>query len=142
MSAEPACTTTLHIESAALQVMLAHAMREQPREAVGLLAGRPSGPASLVLPLINIARPGAFLADPYSQYLAEKRIAAEGLNRLAIYHSHPGGGADLSTVDCDFARLHDTIHIVIAPAHADCPPDMRAYRVTDYDVVPVALHVA
>jgi proteasome lid subunit RPN8/RPN11 len=120
--------------------MLAHAEREQPREAVGLLAGHPSGPASLALPLVNIAGPGAFLADPYSQYLAEKRIAAEGLSRLAIYHSHPGGGAALSAADRTFAQRHNTIHLVIALAHGDCPLDIRAYHVRPDRVVPVTVH--
>jgi proteasome lid subunit RPN8/RPN11 len=133
---------TLKVERPVFQAMLDHADREQPREAVGMLAGRPSSTASLALPLANVAGPAAFLADPYTQYLAEQRIRAESLNLLAIYHSHPGGGACLSAIDCAFARLHNTIHVVIAPAHGDCPLDVRAYRVRADDVIPVPLHVA
>lgn len=121
--------------------MLRHAERERPREAVGMLGGLPSGHVSLALPLINLAGVGMFLADPYSQYLTEKQIASEGLSLLAIYHSHPGGGAYLSAVDCKFARLHDVVHVVIALAHGDCPLDARAYRIQGDEVVSVALRI-
>jgi [CysO sulfur-carrier protein]-S-L-cysteine hydrolase len=134
-------TSVLTIESVAFQAMIRHAERETPREAVGMLAGDPSGIASRTLPLTNIAGPRAFLADPYSQYLAERRITAEGLNLIAIYHSHPDGGAHLSAADREFARLRDVINIVIAPAHRDCPLDVRGYRVRGERVISVPLRI-
>jgi proteasome lid subunit RPN8/RPN11 len=129
------------IGSAAFTAMLHHAGQEEPREAVGMLAGDPSYMATLALPLVNLAGPGAFLADPYSQYLAEKRISAEGLKLLAIYHSHPGGGAELSAADREFAGLRDIINIVIAPAHGDCPMDVRGYRIQGEGLGQVALRI-
>jgi proteasome lid subunit RPN8/RPN11 len=133
--------SVLTVVSAAFQAMLRHTEREKPREAVGMLAGDSSGVASLALPLVNIAGPGAFLADPYSQYLAERRISAEKLGLLAIYHSHPGGSAHLSAADCKFASLRDIISIVIAPAHGPCPLDTRAYRVCGESAVRIALRI-
>lgn len=133
--------SVLSVGSATFQAMLRHVEREKPREAVGMLAGDSSGIASLTLPLANIAGPGAFLADPYSQYLAESRISAERLRLVAIYHSHPDGSAYLSAADREFASLRDVINIVIAPAHGDCPLDARAYRVQGDGVVSVALRV-
>ena len=131
----------LTVGAAAFQTMLRHTEREKPREAVGMLAGDFSGVASLALPLVNLAGPGAFLADPYSQYLAEKRLSAEELRLLAIYHSHPGGGAHLSDSDREFASLRNIINIVIAPAHGDCPLDVQAYRIRGESIVCVALHI-
>jgi proteasome lid subunit RPN8/RPN11 len=141
MKAREREASVLAVGSAAFQAMLHHAKQDKPREAVGLLAGDSSGIASLTLPLANIAGPGAFLADPYSQYLAEKRISAERLSLIAIYHSHPGGSAYLSAVDREFATLRDVINIVIAPAHRDCPLDTRAYRVRGGIIVRVDLHI-
>ena len=132
---------TLIVEQNAFRTMLQHAEREQPREAVGLLAGRPHGVVSLALPLVNVAGAGAFLADPHVQYLAERRIAASGLRLLAIYHSHPGGGAQLSALDRHFGRRHDVAHIVIALAHGDCPLDVKAYRLRGGETVPVPLRI-
>jgi proteasome lid subunit RPN8/RPN11 len=133
--------SALTVGSAAFQAMLHHAEQEQPREAVGMLAGHFPWLASLALPLVNLAGPAAFLADPYTQYLAEKRMSAEKLRLLAIYHSHPDGGARLSAVDREFARLRDIVHIVIAPAQGGCPLDTQAYRVREESVVRVALHI-
>jgi proteasome lid subunit RPN8/RPN11 len=126
----------------AFQVMIRHAEREQPREAVGMLGGLPSGQVSLALPLVNLAGKKTFLADPYAQYLAEKRIFSEGLSLLGIYHSHPGGGACLSAVDCAFAQLRDVIQVVIVPRHGDRPLDAQAYRVRGDKIVPVALRIS
>ncbi|HEX6468958.1 MAG TPA: M67 family metallopeptidase [Streptosporangiaceae bacterium] len=141
MTANATDTLSLRIDRPAFQTMLDHAEREQPREAVGMLAGRPAGAVSLALPLANLAGPAAFLADPYSQYLAEKHIRTQALSLLAIYHSHPGGGACLSALDCAFARLHDTCHVVLALAHGTCPLTVRAYRVSGTGIIPVTIHV-
>lgn len=135
-------TAAFEVEPAAFQAVLRHAAREQPREAVGLLAGPASGAASLALPLDNVAGSAAFLADPYGQYLAERRIEAEGLCLLAIYHSHPGGGAHLSAADLAFARLRDVVHVVIALPHGDCPLDVRAYLVRGDEASAVAFRVS
>lgn len=131
----------LTIADAAFRAMLRHAEREVPREAVGMLAGDRSGIASLALPLVNLAGPDAFLAEPYSQYLAERRISAAQLTLLAIYHSHPGGGAFLSATDRKFASMRDVVNIVIVPPHGECPFDARGYRVRGDAVDPVALRV-
>jgi proteasome lid subunit RPN8/RPN11 len=133
--------SALTVGSDVFQVMLSHAEQEQPREAVGMLAGPLPCVASLALPLVNLAGPAAFLADPYTQYLAEKRISAEKLKLLAIYHSHPGGGAHLSAVDREFARLRDLVYIVIALPHSDCPLDTQAYRIGGEGIIRVALHI-
>jgi proteasome lid subunit RPN8/RPN11 len=131
----------LTVRAAVFQAMLRHAEREEPQEAVGMLAGDSSGIASLALPLVNLAGRGAFLADPYSQYLAEKRISSEKLRLLAIYHSHPRGSARLSAADRAFARLRDVVNIVIVPPHGECPLDARAYQVRGDGVYPVALSI-
>jgi proteasome lid subunit RPN8/RPN11 len=141
MRAEEREAEVLTVGPTAFQAMLSHATREEPREAVGMLAGNSPDVASLALPLVNLAGPGAFLADPYSQYLAEKRISAEELKLLAIYHSHPGGGAHLSETDLEFASLRDIINIVIAPPHGDCSLDARAYRVQGEKVICVNLRL-
>lgn len=108
-------------ETAALQVprhlwqqMINHARAEAPREAVGLIGGQPDGRIQHVCPLSNIAGPLAFLADPYEQYQAEKRFRVQNAVTLGYYHSHPGGGVDLSDDDRRFARRADWVYVVFA----------------------------
>ena len=54
-------------------------------------------------PLKNIIKPPhnryMFLADPIDQWKAEKVIGNNQLTLVAVYHSHPNGGTDLSRFD-------------------------------------------
>jgi proteasome lid subunit RPN8/RPN11 len=84
-----------------------------PDEAVGLLAGA-EGRITAVIPLPNIAPTGQFLADPYAQYQAERQLQEEGMHLLAIYHSHPAGGTQLSPLDIKFAKERPCLQVVIA----------------------------
>jgi proteasome lid subunit RPN8/RPN11 len=93
--------------------LVRHAREALPYEAIGFLAGR-NGRSTAAIPLPNIAPRGKFLADPYAQFLAERRIQREGLELLAIYHSHPGGGTQLSPFDIEFAKERACLHVVIA----------------------------
>jgi len=96
------------------QRMVDHARAEAPREAVGLIGGQPEGRVQHVCPLDNIAGPFAFFADPYQQYQAERHLRAQQATVLGYYHSHPGGGVDLSDHDRHFARRTDWVYVVIA----------------------------
>jgi [CysO sulfur-carrier protein]-S-L-cysteine hydrolase len=95
------------------QQLVTHAREALPYEAVGFLAG-PTGRIATAIPLPNIAPRGAFLVDPHAQYLAERRIQREGMQLLAIYHSHPTGGTQLSPLDIEFAKERACLHLVIA----------------------------
>ena|SRR5215203_4922583 len=112
---DPAVEPAVLILPRAVQVeMIEHARRELPREAVGLVAGNERLRATAVLPLVNRIERHAFFADPYSQYQAYQRIKAEGLTTIAVYHSHPFGGPNLSDVDVHVGERNRLLQIVIA----------------------------
>lgn len=91
-----------------------HVRRSGAREAVGYLAGEAGGAATRALPLDNlVASPGAFLADPWSQFLAERQIRHLGLVVLCVYHSHPAGTPTMSAADRRSAAL-DRPQLVVA----------------------------
>jgi proteasome lid subunit RPN8/RPN11 len=94
--------------------VLDHVWAEAPREAVGLLGGATLCQVEQICPLPNLAGPLRFFADPYAQYLAEQRIRAAKGVPLGYYHSHPGGGIELSEDDRHFARRRDWTYIVVA----------------------------
>lgn len=124
--------------------ILRHARAALPAEAVGILGGRPDdGRAVAAVPLPNLAgsRP-AFLADPRAQYEAEKGLRRLGLAVLAVYHSHPGGGATLSPTDQAFAARLPLAQVVIALARPRPPrEEVRAYRVEGGRTLEVELRV-
>lgn len=100
--------------------MLAHARAALPFEAVGLLGGSGSL-VSRGIPLPNALGEKHFLADPYAQYRAMRDLQSAGMEVLAVYHSHPGGGVDLSDEDLRFARRMPWLQVVIALDRPDDP---------------------
>jgi proteasome lid subunit RPN8/RPN11 len=119
-----------------------HARRALPAEAVGLLGGDANGRATVAVPLPNLAGARAFVADPFVQFNAERGLRQAGLSLLAIYHSHPGGGARLSAADRAFAERRPIAQVVLA---LDCPrhpgEEIRAYRVEGGAAVEIGLRV-
>ena len=113
-----------------------------PSEAVGLLAGDVEGTVKRVFPLRNVARLGSFLADPYEQFLAERAIRDAGLQLLAIFHSHPWGGATLSAEDIHFATNWNCAHVVFAfqPDNTDLC-ELRAYEISGNSIVEVDVKI-
>jgi proteasome lid subunit RPN8/RPN11 len=101
-----------------------------PREAIGLVGGTIGGVARDIVPLTNlVSGTGAFLADPYEQFCALRCFKADGLELLGIYHSHPGGALDLSSLDAEYGRRWDCAHIVVAVGRPDVRDgECRAFR--------------
>ncbi len=111
-------------------------------EAVGILGGGVYGRVTVAIPLPNLAGDRAFLADPRAQFEAERELRQAGCDLLAIYHSHPGGGAQLSTLDLAFAVYRPVVYLVIALARQHQPEEeVRAYRVNEDVVVEVEIRI-
>lgn len=122
------------------QEMMNHAREALPMEAVGLLGGDADGRVRLVQPVKNLAGRRSFFADPFEQFQAERLFKQRGLSLVAIYHSHPGGGAQLSADDLAFAALRPVLHVVIALARAYTLADeIQAYRIRHG--LPVAIEI-
>jgi proteasome lid subunit RPN8/RPN11 len=130
----------IRLSAAVYDSMVQHARATLPSEAVGLLGGPIPGYATHSIPLPNRAGQYTFLADPYAQFQAERELAHLGLRLLAIYHSHPGGGAQLSPSDLVFARKRACFQIVIALKHTHlAAEEVRAYRVVENKAIEVEL---
>jgi proteasome lid subunit RPN8/RPN11 len=128
----------IQLTSAVQRAIVHHARAVLPAEAVGLLGGPASHYATLSIPLPNCAGTNAFFADPLSQFSAERRLTQLRLQLVAIYHSHPGGGTQLSTLDLTFARRRTCFQIVIALQRHNSPTEkIQAYRVVDNTVAAV-----
>lgn len=99
----------LIVPPALRESLWSHALREAPRECVGALGGRLEGTdwrAVTCYPLQNIS------PTPQTQYLAHpghflralKAMHAEGLELVALYHSHPLGPGFPSLTDTRLAE--------------------------------------
>jgi len=84
--------------------LAALAEAEPGQEICGLVVARADGQPE-AWPLRNAAPDPrrAFALDPSDLLVALRRLDGEGLALLAVYHSHPEGGAELSARDLDGA---------------------------------------
>jgi proteasome lid subunit RPN8/RPN11 len=122
--------------------MLSQVRTALPNEAVGLMGGRVTGDVSLVLPLPNIAAgKRSFVADPFAQFCALRRLRDESLELLAIYHSHPEGGVDPSQDDLVYASRWSCVHLIIAVStYPGSDARLRGFRYGEggrIEVVPI-----
>ncbi len=90
---------SLTLKRAQMFAMQRHINYEAPLEACGLLGGK-NGVVELVLPVKNAAGSRVrFEMDPTAQRRAIEQIEAEGLEVVAIFHSHPKGPSIPSSTD-------------------------------------------
>ncbi len=79
--------------------MQRHINFEAPLEACGMLAGK-NGIVEMVLPVQNAAQSKVrFTMEPRAQLRAMQQIESEGMELLAIFHSHPKGPSEPSPTD-------------------------------------------
>src|SRR6185369_7134750 len=100
--------------------MVAQAREEFPNECCGLLAGRTEGDRGLVsrrFPLINAAAsPRLFESEPKSMFRAYREIELEGLQLLAVYHSHPTSAPVPSKTDLERSYSPEVMCVIISLA--------------------------
>ena len=127
---------TLTLSRAVLDEMLAHVAGLWPEEACGLVGGR-NGRAVRLYPVENTRHsPVAFEMDPLQQINAMLAMEAEGLELIAIYHSHPDGPARPSATDVANAYYPDAVQLIISLADR-ARPSVRAFTIIEGAVAEV-----
>lgn len=121
--------------------MLAQARAELPNECCGMLAGRievgneETPPRAVVLrrlPLINAAAsPVEYLSDDRSMFEAVRSMNKEGLDTLAIYHSHPASEPVPSRKDREQNYCTTVMNLIISLEGPE--PLMRGWWLTTED---------
>lgn len=95
--------------------MVAQAVAELPNECCGLLAGAPEGRVSRRYPLVNAAAcPTEYLSDPRAMFKAQKAMRKEGIDVLAVYHSHPTSPAEPSRRDREQNYSTEVVNLIIS----------------------------
>jgi proteasome lid subunit RPN8/RPN11 len=106
--------STLQLSAALLKEMVTYVERHAPLEACGLLAGK-AARAETLLGVTNQAQSEVrFVMDPYEQLRAFDWIDSQGLDLVAIFHSHPTGPETASPTDIAEAA-YAVVHIILAP---------------------------
>ena len=109
-----------------------------PLEACGLLAGK-NNTVQAVLEIRNQAQsPVRFVMDPHEQLTAFNWIDSNGLDLLAIFHSHPAGPEALSETDIAEAA-YAVVHIVCSPQKGKW--QARGFWIKDGQALEVTLEI-
>lgn len=96
--------------------MRAHVESKAPLEACGLLAGKNDSVEKVFLIENQAQSPVRFRMDPAEQLRAFDSIAADELDLLAIFHSHPAGPGAVSATDIEEAA-YPVVNIVWSRPH-------------------------
>ena len=124
----------LRISARALDEMVKHCEREYPNEACGYLAGR-EGEVTRACPIRNdAASPTWYEMNAGDQLKAQKEIRRQGMEHLAVYHSHVATDAYPSPRDVERATavqdFFDGRYVLVTLKDAG-RPRARAFRIQD-----------
>ncbi len=108
--------------------LVAHARADLPNECCGMIAGV-DGTARRVYRAANTeASPFMYVMDPREQLRIMDEIDAQGLDLMAVYHSHTRSAAYPSRTDVELAFFPETLYLIISLADRQAP-EIRAFRI-------------
>ena len=119
--------------------IIAHALRDAPRECCGIVAGRDGIPVQ-VYETRNIAEGNRlYEIDPQQLIDLEFRLLPEQMSEIiAIYHSHPESPAYPSATDVELAFWPHAIYLICSLANRQ-HPQIRGFRISKGAVREVTL---
>ncbi len=120
----------LYLSRDLLALMLAHCRYVYPFEACGILAGH-DDVVSVVYKMNNIEQSSvSYVMDSMEQFHVMKKIRNEGMQMIAIYHSHPQSPAYPSSEDIRLAFYDEVAYVIVSLIDYD-NPDIRTFRICD-----------
>ena len=125
----------LSIDRATRDAIVAHARRDHPDEACGVVAG-PAGSDRPVrfIPMLNAARSPTFYEfDSYDLLQLYKELDANDEEPVVIYHSHTATDAYPSRTDISYAS-EPNAHYVLVSTRAPDQTEFRSFRIVDGQV--------
>ena len=122
----------LTIDRATRDAIVAHARRDHPDEACGVVAG-PEGtdrPARFV-PMLNAARSPTFYEFDSADLLAlYKEMDGNDEEPVVVYHSHTATEAYPSRTDISYANEPNAHYVLVSTADPETV-EFRSYRIAD-----------
>jgi proteasome lid subunit RPN8/RPN11 len=124
-----------------LAQMREEAAKTPARECCGLLAGR-NGIIAEIFPARNAnANPATgYEIAPQELFQLMRKMRAQDLQLLGIYHSHPRGENRPSRSDIDQAFYPGTPYFILLPL-PDAPHPVRAFLIRDGEVTEMTVEI-
>ena len=140
----------LRIAREHVDAMVAHARKDHPDEACGVIVGpEGSDSAERFIAMTNAERsPTFFRFDPAEQLQLYKEMDAADEEIVVVYHSHTATEAYPSRTDVGYAsgpaadpRTHYVLVSTAESTDGDGPVDLRSYRILDGTVTEEEIEV-
>ena len=120
----------LVIEQSIHDAILAHARRDHPDEACGIVAGRDGRPTRFV-PMANAERsPTFYRFDSGEQLRVWREMDDNDEQPLVIYHSHTATQAYPSRTDIAYAGEPEAHYVLVSTRDPDSA-EFRSFRIVD-----------
>lgn len=120
----------LRLLPAQLETLIDHARTCRPEEACGILAGDTEGNVQRVFCMENAEHSSTFYTmDSSEQFRVFDEIRREGLELVAIFHSHPHSPAAPSAQDLELAFYPDSVYLIASLM--DDTPEFHAFTILD-----------
>ncbi|HEX2175357.1 MAG TPA: M67 family metallopeptidase [Nocardioidaceae bacterium] len=129
----------LTIDQATRDAIVAHARRDHPDEACGVVAG-PAGSdrAERFVPMLNAARSPTFYEFDSADLLAlYKEMDGRDEEPVVIYHSHTATQAYPSRTDIGLAQEPNAHYVLVSTRECgndDGPVEFRSFRIVENEV--------
>jgi proteasome lid subunit RPN8/RPN11 len=113
-----------------VDAMVAHARRDHPDEACGVIAGpEDSDRPERLIEMVNAARSATFYEfDSMEQLRVHRELEAAGETPVVIYHSHTATEAYPSRTDIALAQEPDAHYVLVSTREPDTE-ELRSYRI-------------
>ena len=133
----------LTLDAAVRDAVVAHARREHPDEACGLIVGPAgTGRAERVIEMVNAARSMTrFEFEPGEQLRVYRELDDREEEVVVVYHSHTATEAYPSRTDVRYASQPEAHYLLVStrdPGYAE----LRSYRIIDGTVSEEEVRVA
>ncbi|MFI5609010.1 Mov34/MPN/PAD-1 family protein [Amycolatopsis sp. NPDC051903] len=125
----------LRIRRELVDEIVAHARRDHPDEACGVIAGRAgSDVPERFIPMLNAARSPTFYEFDSGDLLKLYReMDARDEVPVVIYHSHTATEAYPSRTDANIAAEPDAHYVLVSTKEPDSH-EFRSYRIVDAEI--------
>jgi len=129
----------LKIDQATYDAIVAHAKRDHPDEACGIVAGpEDTDRPERFVPMVNAAGSPTFYEFDSAELLElYKEMWAKGEEPVVIYHSHTATEAYPSRTDIGLANEPGAHYVLVSTrehGNSDGPVEFRSYRIVDGEV--------
>ena len=122
----------LEIDQALVDAVIAHARRDHPDEACGVIAG-PAGSdhPERFIPMVNAARSPTFYEfDSMDLLKLYREMDSRDEEPVVIYHSHTATEAYPSRTDISYASEPNAHYLLVSTREPDAD-EVRSFRIVD-----------